>query len=75
MKGFAYLFKKGTAGPINFVDVEISDNVEDESQAVLIATHELMKDFRVELFLEDGGEAIRKRARKNTGKGKYKSTL
>lgn len=60
MKGSVYLFRKCKFDPVSSAEVEIPDDADDD-RAVLIAAHALMKDFRVELYLEDKDETIRRR--------------
>lgn len=44
----AYLYRRGQQSPIASTVVNIPDEADDE-EAMLIATHELMKQFRVEV--------------------------
>lgn len=61
MYGLAYLFRKGKLDPISSTEVEIRDDV-NEDQAVLMAAHVLMKEYRVELHLEGGkNEVVRRK--------------
>lgn len=67
MIGSVYLFRKGKLDPISSTEVEIPDGV-NEDQAVLMAAHVLMKEYRVELYLEDKDrESIRRRSKKDIG--------
>jgi hypothetical protein len=60
MKGIAYLYRNNKFEPLSSVSVDIPEKIFDwvpieerRFKAELYAAHELMRDYRVELVLDD----------------------